>query len=184
MSRGSSGLVRDPRRALSGAEFDEQSQCEGPGVDLSMPRAAPNQGPQTNRMLFETRTAPQTCQGCHLGLNGFGFGFESYNAAGAFQTHERGLSIDASGKVFGTDVDRPFTGAVDLSIALEGSDVVRRCATRQWMTYALGRAPVADEAPLADALAKSFAANGGNIKALLIDIVSAPTFRLRRITGH
>ena len=149
-----------------------------------MPKAAPNEGPQTNRMLFETRTAPRSCQGCHVGLNGFGFGFESYNASGAYQTHEQGLPIDASGRLVGTDVDRPFIGAVDLSSALEGSDVVRRCVTRQWMTYALGRAPVDDELPLTDALAKGFGASGGNIRSLLIDIVTTPTFRLRRVMGN
>ncbi|HSO31594.1 MAG TPA: DUF1592 domain-containing protein [Labilithrix sp.] len=154
-----------------------------PGVDLSMPKAAPNDGPKTNRMLFETRTAPPACQGCHLGLNGFGFGFESYDAAGAFQTREQGLPIDARGRVVGTDVDRPFDGAVDLSTALEGSDVVRACVTRQWMTYALGRAPVADELPLTAALARGFKDSGGDIRALLIDIVTTPTFRLRRIGG-
>ena len=30
-----------------------------PGVDLSQPKADPKQGPQTNRMLFEARTAPR-----------------------------------------------------------------------------------------------------------------------------
>ena len=154
-----------------------------PGVDLSMPRAAPNQGPQTNRMLFETRTAPASCQGCHYGLNGFGFGFESYTAAGAFHTQEVGLPIDPSGRIVGTDVDRTFSGAIELSSALEGSNDVRRCVTRQWLTYALGRSPTNDEVPLTDALAKGFTDSGGDIRRLLIDIVTAPTFRMRRITG-
>ena len=39
-----------------------------PGVDLSQPMATPAQGPQTNRMLFEARTRPSMCQGCHASL--------------------------------------------------------------------------------------------------------------------
>jgi len=155
-----------------------------PGVDLSMPKATPADGPKTNRMLFETRTAPRSCQGCHVGLNGFGFGFESYNAAGAFQTREQGLAIDARGQLVGTDVDRSFDGAVDLSNALAGSDAVRQCVTRQWMTYALGRSPVEAELPLTEALAKRFKASNGDIRSLLIDIVTTPTFRLRRVKGN
>ena len=134
-------------------------------------------------MLFESRTAARSCQGCHVGLNGFGFGFETYDAAGAFQTQERGLPIDASGSIVGTDVDRTFNGAVDLSNALEASVVVRRCVTQQWMTYALGRAPVEEEGPLLEALTKGFSTGSGDIRSLLIEIVATPTFRLRRIKG-
>jgi hypothetical protein len=154
-----------------------------PGVDLSQPKAAPNDGPKTNRTLFEERTAQQSCQSCHVGLNGYGFGFESYNAAGVFQTQEQGLPIDARGVIVGTDVDRSYTGAVELSAALETSEVVRQCVTRQWMTYALGRAPVDEELPLLEGLANGFGASGGNIRGLLLDIVTTPTFRLRKVTG-
>ncbi len=152
-----------------------------PGVDLSMPKALPEDGAQTNRTLFERRTAPGPCQGCHIGLNGFGFGFENYTAAGAFQTQEQGLPIDARGTVVGTDVDRPFDGAVDLSAALEGSEAVRSCVTRQWMTYALGRAPATEERALEDALKTRLTSSGGNLRELLVDIVTSPTFRLQPI---
>lgn len=154
-----------------------------PGVDLSMPKAAPNDGPKTNRMLFEARTAPTSCQTCHYSLNGFGFGFESYTAAGAFQKQEQGLPIDAHGRIAGTDVDREYDGAVELSSALEGSETVRHCVTQQWLTYALGRPPADEEAPLTEALAKRFTANDGSIRSLLVDIVTAPTFRMRRVMG-
>jgi hypothetical protein len=152
-----------------------------PGVDLSMPTAAPGQGPQTNRMLFEARTRPTFCMGCHTGLNGFGFGLEHYDAAGHYQASEVGLPIDARGALLGTDVDRPFDGALDLSAALADSKVVDRCATQQWIRYALGRAPTADEEPVLDALATQLHASGGDLRALLVAIVTAPTFRLRRV---
>jgi hypothetical protein len=152
-----------------------------PGVDLSMPTAAPGQGPQTNRMLFEARTRPAFCQGCHAGLNGFGFGLEHYDAAGHYQASEQGLAIDARGAIVGTDVDRPFDGALDLSAALANSEVVDRCATQQWLRYALGRAPTADEEPILVALSRELHASGGDLRALLVSIVTAPTFRLRRI---
>lgn len=152
-----------------------------PGVDLSMPVADPKDGPKTNRTLFEERTAPSTCMGCHRGLNGFGFGFEHYNAAGAFQTQEQGLPIDARGTILGTDVDRPFDGAMDLSDALATSNEVHRCATRQWLRYALGRAPTDEEYPLVSAMAAKFHESGGNVRALLLQIVTAPTFRMRKV---
>jgi hypothetical protein len=152
-----------------------------PGVDLSQPMATPAQGPQTNRMLFEARTRPSMCQACHASLNGFGFGFENYNAAAHFQTMESGLPIDAKGTIHGTDVDGPFDGAIALSEALSRSAVVHHCATEQLFRYALGRAPEDVEAAAIDALAKSFMASGGDERTLIESIVTSPSFRMRRL---
>lgn len=152
-----------------------------PGVDLSQPMATPAQGPQTNRMLFEARTRPGMCQACHGSLNGFGFGFENYNAAAHFQTTESGLPIDAKGTIHGTDVDGPFDGAIALSEALSRSEVVHHCATEQLFRYALGRAPDDVELPTITTLAKEFMESGGDERALMKSIVTAPSFRMRRV---
>jgi hypothetical protein len=152
-----------------------------PGADLSQPMAAPDQGPQTNRMLFETRTSPPACQVCHVALNGFGFGLENYNAAGHYQTTDDGLPVDASGEIHGTDVDGRFTGGIALSEALSKSEVVHHCATEEMVRYALGRAPVDAELPDVDTLAKAFMDSGGDVRALLVAVATAPTFRTRLV---
>lgn len=149
------------------------------GVDLSMPVADPATGPQTNRRLFEARTAGG-CQQCHRALNGFGFGFESYTASGAYITQQVGLPIDASGVITGTDVDGPFANALELSAALGKSKVVQRCATWKWLQYALGRPPSLEEGGLVAELGTRFIASHGDLHALLADIVASDTFRLRR----
>lgn len=150
-----------------------------PGADLSMPTAGPSDGPKTTRALFELRTAPGKCQSCHAGLNGLGFGFEHYDAAGAFRTQENGLPVDAHGALFGTDVDREFDGALELSGALARSEVVGRCAATQWLRYATGRAPQDVEEPLLEALTTRFRASDGDVRALMLAIVTSDTFRLR-----
>ena len=151
-----------------------------PGADLSMPVPAPGEGPQTTRTLFERRTSPDFCQGCHVPLNGYGFGFEHYTATGAYQATERGLPIDATGALHDTDVDGPFDGALDLSAQLADSRVVALCNVEQWMRYALGRAPVEGEAATVDALFDRFVDSDGDVRQLLIDLVTAPSFRLQR----
>lgn len=148
-------------------------------ADLSMPIADPNKGSQTNRMLFEERTGG-TCQQCHHSLNGFGFGFESYTASGAFITQQAGLPIDASGEITGTDVDGPFANAIELSTALARSKVVQRCAAQKWIQYALGRAPTSEEADLAHEIGTRFIQSHGDLRMLLTEIVASPTFRMRR----
>ncbi len=163
--------------------------CELPisppaGVDLSQPTAPPGSGPQTNRMLFEARTQPAFCQGCHAGLNGFGFGFENYDAAGHFQTTDDTLPVDATGTITGTDVDGPFDGAIALSEALSRSQVVHDCATQELVRFALGRAPADAEAPTVATLSKSFMASGGDLHALLIDVVLTPAFRMQLVESN
>lgn len=143
--------------------------------------AAPGSGPQTNRVLFETRTASSTCQTCHVNLNGFGFGFESYDAAAHFQRMDNGIAVDATGAIHGTDVNAKFDGAVDLSERLSKSTDVHQCATSQWVRYAFGRETTDAEAKLVTDLSKSFFTSGGDVRALLADIVTAPSFRLRRV---
>ncbi|HTA18358.1 MAG TPA: DUF1588 domain-containing protein, partial [Polyangia bacterium] len=155
-----------------------------PGVDLSQPMVPPGSGPETNRTLFEQRTAPAYCQACHAGLNGFGFGFEEYDAAGHHQTIDDGLPVDATGTIRGTDVDGPFDGAIALSQTLAGSAVVHACATQELVRYALGRAPVDVEAPSVAALAQRFFSSGGDLRALLADIVLTPSFRMQLVEGN
>jgi hypothetical protein len=150
-----------------------------PGVNLSQPMAAPDAGPETNRELFEQRTSPPMCQGCHAGLNGIGFGFESYNAAGHFQTTDDGLPVDATGTLIGADVGAPFDGALELSKMLSTSETVHACAAESWVRFALGRAPVAVESPGITALASSFLQDGGDVRGLMLAIVTSPSFRLR-----
>lgn len=149
------------------------------GVDLSMPVAAPGYGPKTNRMLFEERTQGG-CQSCHHALNGFGFGFESYTASGAYITQQAGLPIDASGQINGTDVDGPFANAIELSTSLGRSKVVHRCAAEKWLQYALGRMPTLDEYGLVEEIGTRFIASHGDLRTLLTEIVASQTFRMRR----
>lgn len=149
------------------------------GVDLSMPVAPPNGGPQTNRMLFEARTVG-SCQQCHHALNGFGFGFENYSASGAFITQQVGLPIDASGEITGTDDDGAFTNALELSSSLGASKVVHRCVAQKWMQYALGRMPTLEEAGLLGEIGTRFIASHGDLRTLLTEIVASQTFRMRR----
>jgi hypothetical protein len=134
-------------------------------------------GPKTNRSLFEERTAAPACRSCHLGLNGIGFGFENFNAAGKFSLVDHGLPVDSSGHLYGTDVDRDYTGAIELSRALSVSVDAHRCAVQQWLRYALGRAPVAGEAGLVDRLTARFMGDDGSLRELLLGVVTSPSFR-------
>ncbi len=117
---------------LRGVYVMERILCETrpsppASADVSTPVAAPNQGPMTNRDLFEQRVAPSACQGCHVRIDGFGYGFENYDAAGLFRAEDNGLPVDASGFANGIGNDADYDGAVELQALLGESDVVRGC---------------------------------------------------------
>lgn len=144
-----------------------------PGIDTSPP-TKPAGEQRTTRQLFEERTRPTACAGCHHALNGLGFGFEHYDAAGRFRETEEGLSIDATGQ--SPALEGPFDGAIELSSRLAESREVQLCATTMWARFALGRAPVAVEDAWLNAAAERFVQSGGDVKALLLDLVSSPSF--------
>jgi Protein of unknown function (DUF1592)/Protein of unknown function (DUF1588)/Protein of unknown function (DUF1585)/Protein of unknown function (DUF1595)/Protein of unknown function (DUF1587) len=154
-----------------------------PGADLSMPQAAPGDGPKTTRTLFEERTSPATCMQCHQSLNGIGFGFEHYNAAGGYQTSDQGLPINTQGVILGTERVQSFDGAIQLSKILSESTAVHHCATERWLRYAFGRDLAKEEAQVLEKLALEFYKNGGDVKALLLEIAVSPSFRLRNVGG-
>ena len=148
-------------------------------ADVSVPEQDPNQGPMTNRELFEQRVAPSNCQSCHVRIDGFGYGFEQYDAAGIYRTVDNGLPVDASGFATGIGNDGEYTGAVELQGLLAASDVVHECVVKQWFTYAYGRNPEPADACQLEALHDAFTDNEGQISELLVDIVTRPEFRLR-----
>lgn len=173
---------------LRGVFVMERLLCEPrpspPGdADTSPPMQRFGEGPFTNRQLFEQRTEPPLCLGCHRRIDGFGFGFENYDTTGAYRTVDNTLPVDATGYAQGIGNDADYDGAVELQRLLLESDVVQRCVAEKWLTYARGRAVEQDDACHLDALEQAFDESGHDIEQLLVDIVLRPEFSLRPATG-
>ncbi len=175
---------------LRGVYLMERVMCEQrpsppPDADLSPPVAMPGSGPQTNRDLFEARTAPSTCQGCHVRIDGMGFVFENYDERGVFRDVDNTLPVDATGVITGTgDVDGEVDGAIELSERLAESGHVQRCATQRWFRFANGRAPEEADSCHVDSLERRFIRSGGDIRELLVSMVRRPEFRLRPVVSE
>ncbi|WP_169791440.1 DUF1592 domain-containing protein [Sandaracinus amylolyticus] len=153
-------------------------------VDLSQPRPSDGEGPRTNRELFAQRTSSALCQGCHVRLDGIGFGLEHYDAAGVWRDVEVGVAIDTAGALHGTDVDGPFDGALELSRRLATSRDVHACYTRRWLQFVRGRPADASEQFLLAELEERFAESGGDVRALMLAIVTHPSFARRTAVGE
>jgi hypothetical protein len=136
--------------------------------------------PKTNRERYAKHTAQAECAACHTTIDGVGFGFEHYDALGRWRDLDNGEPVDASGELIGTDVDGTFDGAIELSEKLATSTQAHDCVVSQVYRYALGRGTgVADLCSLDD-LRTQFAEASGDVRALLLAVVSSDAFRTRR----
>jgi hypothetical protein len=115
--------------------------CEGlppppANANIMPPVQKPN---QTRRQAMTNHVQDPSCSGCHQMMDQIGFGFEGFDASGAWRSTEAGQPVDTSGSVVGTDVTGAFNGPAELGAKLAASDQVLTCVAAQWFRYAFGR---------------------------------------------
>lgn len=138
--------------------------------------------PRTNRERYAVHTASPACQGCHESMDSIGFTFEGYDSLGQIRSEDGGFPVDSSGALFGTDRDGELADAVDLAHVLASSRSVHDCHTTQWFRYGFGRSEGPEDDEFLVELRQSFWESGGDIRALLADIVASNEFRSWRIS--
>jgi len=135
----------------------------------------------TNRDRYEQHSSDPACFGCHQSIDGIGFGFEHYDAIGAYRAIDNGESVDASGEFVDGDLSGiPYDGALEMSELLASSETVHRCAVTQWYRYAMGRSEQLGDQPTLDQLTDAYWGTGGELPQLLVDLVLTDSFRTRR----
>jgi hypothetical protein len=136
---------------------------------------------QTTRQRFTQHLSDDSCRGCHRVIDGFGFGFESFDGIGVYRTSENGQPVDASGTIFGTgDADGDFNGVSDLEQRLLGSARLTDCFVRQSYRFAMGQveSQQPDEVAALAAMATGFSADS-RLTDPLLSLVGAPAFTAR-----
>lgn len=145
-----------------------------PNVDNVPPEPDPN---STTRERFAEHTEDPACAGCHVLIDGLGFGLEHYDAIGAFRTEDGGAPVDASGEIVASDVDGTYEGGVELGRILASSDQVRDCLATQWFRFAIGRGESEADQCTVDTLHAGFAESDGDVQRLIADIALSDAFR-------
>jgi len=150
-----------------------------PGV-LPAPTSDGSGAGTTTRQKFEQHLSSPACDACHKSIDGIGFGFENYDAIGAYRTEENGIPVDASGQIVGSlDADGPFQGAVELGTRLAASKQTQACVARYWYRYAFGLADGDVNACALLPAVQGLQASGGDLQELLLAIVKSSSFRAR-----
>jgi hypothetical protein len=121
---------------------------------------------------------------CHKLIDPLGLAMERYDAIGTYRDKEGANAIDDSGAIALGDpqLDGTLHGAVELAGKLVGSKAVGACVTKQVRRFAIGtRERDADACTLAR-LERRLADTNGNVRELMLAVVTDESFRTRPAT--
>lgn len=138
----------------------------------------------TKRERFAQHQSDPVCAGCHRAIDPLGFLFEHYGTLGDYRTFapEEGQPVDAADTVhLVSDLDGDYPDAVTFVRAAAQDAEVQRCMVRQWARFALGRLDEDADETTIDSLQTRFAATGGDLRSLLVAIVTSEAFRSRAL---
>jgi hypothetical protein len=133
------------------------------------------------RQRMEKHRANPNCATCHERMDPLGFGFENFDAIGAWRTKEGKHAIDPSGTLPG---GQSFKGPVELRAILKNRhEAFARCLTEKLLTYALGRGVERYDRCTIDEIAKTASKDNYKFSRLVIEIVKSDPFQKRRGKG-
>jgi hypothetical protein len=147
------------------------------GIDVVFPPADPS---ATTRERFSRHATDALCRGCHATLDGVGFVFENFDAAGQLRTSESGRAIDTTGHILLDGHQLALADSVALSNALASSTQVRECAARQVVRFAAGKTDPSVEQAFVDSLRSASAERRGTFLGLFLEFVKSDWFAWRR----
>lgn len=140
----------------------------------------PPAGVDTNNTNDPGRLDAPECAGCHVLLDPLGQGFDAYSPVGAFRlADESGESVDGAGSMTDMPEIGDFVGPVELGDGLATNRRVRDCVATQWFRYATRRHESDADACALEDLQAHFDASDGDIRELVVSLVTSPSFRFR-----
>jgi hypothetical protein len=136
----------------------------------------------TLRQRMEQHRANPACAVCHSRLDPLGFGFENYDAVGAWRDKEGTFPIDPSGTL---PSGQTFQGPKALKAILKTrQDDFRRCLAEKMATYAVGRGMEYFDKCAIDRIVEGMAKNDDRFSSLVLEIVKSDPFQKRKSPGN
>ena len=141
----------------------------------------------TRDQYLKGHAAPdhQPCYGCHRLMDPIGVSFEHYDSFGNYRTTENGVTIDATGTIYGanaTDGDVAIDGlqgTQGLETYLAKNDDLKTCLVRYWSYYAFGSSSWDQDGCTYDAIRTEASGQSYALKSVLTAILHAPRFTKR-----
>jgi hypothetical protein len=130
------------------------------------------------RQRMEQHRANPSCAICHDRMDALGFGFENFDAIGAWRTKDAGFDIDPAGVLPG---GKSFKGPEELKAILkEQKDLFARCLSEKMLTYALGRGLEYYDRCAIDKISGALAEHDYKFSTLILAVVNSEPFQMRR----
>jgi hypothetical protein len=115
-------------------------------------------------------------------MDPLGFGFENFDAIGAWRTRDGRFPVDPSGVLPG---GKAFKGPAELKkILKEKKDLFARCLAEKMLIYALGRGVDRADRCVVDEIARNLAKGEYRFSRLITEIVKSDPFLKRRGKGR
>jgi mono/diheme cytochrome c family protein len=125
----------------------------------------------TTRERVALQTSPESCQICHLKINGLGFALENFDAVGRFRELEKAKPVNALGTYTnraGEEIE--FSGPAELAAYVVSSDDAHRAFVSRLFQH-FAKQPIAAYGPQTlDELTERFRSSEFNIRELIIEI--------------
>jgi hypothetical protein len=146
------------------------------GLNLMLPVPDPD---ATTRQRFAVHAERPECASCHDALDGVGFAFENFDAAGRLRTSEAGQVVDTTGHVVIDGVEHALTDSVELARALAESEELADCGARHWVRFAAGSEAAAVEEDFARTMRQRPTAERGTLLGMVLSWVGGSWFSHR-----
>jgi mono/diheme cytochrome c family protein len=133
------------------------------------------------RQRTEQHAVNPNCASCHQRMDPLGFGFENFDAIGAWRERDGKHAIDSTGTL---PSGQSFKGPAQLRAILKTRQVAfTRCLGEKLLTYALGRGVERYDRCALDEIIKGAAKDNYKFSRLVVEIVKSDPFLKRRGKG-
>ncbi len=133
------------------------------------------------REKMEKHRSNVSCATCHNRMDPLGFGFENYDAIGAWREKDGEYAVDSSGALPG---GQTFTGPKELKSVLKTKDkAFTQCLTEKMLTYATGRGVEPSDSCVVETISSSVAKDSHKFSRLVVGVVTSDPFRKRTVEG-
>lgn len=135
------------------------------------------------RERMEQHRSNPSCAMCHKKMDALGFGFENFDAIGAWRERDGQFAIDASGELPGPEA---FAGPAELRRILQTSrrGEFLHCLAEKTLTYAVGRAVETYDRYSVDQIVQRLEAEDYRFSALVLAVVESAPFLMRGFRGE
>jgi hypothetical protein len=130
------------------------------------------------RQRMEQHRSNPACASCHQKMDPLGFGFENFDAVGAWRERDGKNAIDPAGVL---PDGATFKGPAELKSILKGREKdFTHCLTEKMIIYALGRGLERPDRCVVDEVTRGVVQNKYAFSSLVLGIVKSEPFLMRR----